>query len=301
MKIADTSGIKGQNRSYIAERSREEGGNIRGIVPEESSPNTGLIDNLYHDARLKKEGRLHLHHDLHADSSDLADSCSLNRLLERINPSDGTGTQLRTSGRRILLALFGAAGFMITCAFAFHSQILAGLARAWVVKDAPIGEVDAIIVPGGGLSTRPFAAAKLYHADKTKRLVTFETEISASDELGITPPHHELNLQILEKLEVPLEAIVVIGDHVTSTWDEVEATRKWCLEHGVTSLAVVTEAYSSRRVFWAYQRGLRGSGIRLSVVTIGADDHIDDWWRHEACLIAFQNEVVKYLYYRVRY
>jgi hypothetical protein len=27
----------------------------------------------------------------------------------------------------------------------------------------------------------------------------------------------------------------------------------------------------------------------------------DNWWRHEAGVIGFQNEVIKYLYYRVKY
>jgi hypothetical protein len=40
-------------------------------------------------------------------------------------------------------------------------QILQGVARAWIVSDS-IGPADAIAVLGGGLETRPFAAADLY-------------------------------------------------------------------------------------------------------------------------------------------
>jgi hypothetical protein len=28
---------------------------------------------------------------------------------------------------------------------------------------------------------------------------------------------------------------------------------------------------------------------------------IDTWWQHEAGVIGFQNEVIKYLYYRLKY
>jgi hypothetical protein len=40
-------------------------------------------------------------------------------------------------------------------------QILQGAARAWIVSDSVV-PADAIAVLGGGLETRPFAAADLY-------------------------------------------------------------------------------------------------------------------------------------------
>ena len=45
--------------------------------------------------------------------------------------------------------------------------------------------------------------------------------------MGLRPPDHEICLAVLDRLKVPRESILTLGDEVTSTWDEVAATRVW--------------------------------------------------------------------------
>jgi hypothetical protein len=40
--------------------------------------------------------------------------------------------------------------------------------------------------------------------------------------------------------------------------------------------------------------------VRLTVTTINPDE-CQDWWEHEKTLLDFQNEVVKFGYYMIRY
>lgn len=53
---------------------------------------------------------------------------------------------------------------------------------------------------------------------------------------------------------------------------------------------------------WILNHELNPVGARAIVPALKPLDYgIDDWWQHEAGLIEFQNEVIKYLYYRVKY
>ena len=80
-KIALISGITGQDGSYLAELLLEKGYEVHGIIRRASSFNTKRIDHLYIDPHYKN-GKMKLHY------GDLTDSSNLNRLLEKINPTE---------------------------------------------------------------------------------------------------------------------------------------------------------------------------------------------------------------------
>ena len=49
-------------------------------------------------------------------------------------------------------------------------------------------------------------------------------------------------------------------------------------------------------------RALDGTQTRVLVLALDSRDYTrDDWWRSEQGVIAFQNELLKYVYYRVKY
>jgi len=75
------TGITGQDGSYLAEILLEKGYEVHGIIRRASSFNTGRIDHLYRD-RHETGIRLALHY------GDLADSSNLNRLVEKIGPTE---------------------------------------------------------------------------------------------------------------------------------------------------------------------------------------------------------------------
>ncbi len=202
--------------------------------------------------------------------------------------------------RRTGFVLLGLGGILVLLGL-FHRTLLSGAASLWIVDSTTFDHVDLVLIPGGNFDTRPFGAAELYHAGRTNRLAVFETEIHPTVEMELRPPDHEICLAVLDRLKVPREAILILGNEVTSTWDEVAATRDWCLENKPSSIAIVTEIFSSRRVHYAYRRGLHDIPLDIRVVALPALGYTEnDWWRHENGLIAFQNEAVKWLLYRVR-
>jgi uncharacterized SAM-binding protein YcdF (DUF218 family) len=203
--------------------------------------------------------------------------------------------------KRIGIALLIIAGTVLLLSV-FHAPVFRTAARIWVMDTTPESPVDAIIIPGGGLETRPFGAAELFHEGLSKKLVTFAAEVRPSEALGLTRPSHEVAVEVLEKLKVPAENVEVIHAAVTSTQDEVEAIQKWAAENRIHSILIVTDIFPSRRVNRAYQKGLSDLEIEISVHPVPAR-HFDatNWWKNEQGLIAFQNEVIKYFYYLIRY
>jgi len=81
MKKALISGITGQDGSYLAELLIEKGYEVHGIVRRSSSFNTDRIDHLYKDQH-EDDVKMFLHY------GDLTDSSNLNRLIEKIRPTE---------------------------------------------------------------------------------------------------------------------------------------------------------------------------------------------------------------------
>ncbi len=80
-KTALITGITGQDGSYLAELLLDKGYEVHGIKRRASSFNTERLDHL-HSYRGEDETRLHLHY------GDLTDSSNLNRLIEKIQPTE---------------------------------------------------------------------------------------------------------------------------------------------------------------------------------------------------------------------
>jgi GDPmannose 4,6-dehydratase len=80
-KIALISGITGQDGSYLTELLLDKGYEVHGIIRRSSSFNTFRIDHIYNNPRyINKSFFLHY--------GDLTDSSNLNRLVEKIKPTE---------------------------------------------------------------------------------------------------------------------------------------------------------------------------------------------------------------------
>ncbi|MEE9367556.1 MAG: GDP-mannose 4,6-dehydratase [Pontiella sp.] len=81
MKKALITGITGQDGSYLTELLLAKGYEVHGIIRRASSFNTHRIDHLYQD-QLEGNPKMILHY------GDMTDSSNLNRLIEKIEPSE---------------------------------------------------------------------------------------------------------------------------------------------------------------------------------------------------------------------
>jgi GDPmannose 4,6-dehydratase len=80
-KIALISGITGQDGSYLTELLLEKGYEVHGIIRRSSSFNTFRIDHIYNNPD-------YLHKSFFLHYGDLTDSSNLNRLVEKVQPTE---------------------------------------------------------------------------------------------------------------------------------------------------------------------------------------------------------------------
>jgi DUF218 domain len=164
-----------------------------------------------------------------------------------------------------------------------------------IVSD-PVTRGDAVVVLGGGLEYRPFAAADLY-----KKGLVSKVLVSRVWPVGALPSHTELNRKALLKLGVPNDAIEMFGTENRNTKDEVLALKDWAEQNAASVLIVPGEILSARRVRSIFHRKFHGTGVRIEVPSFEEDFTRAGWWKTNAGLIAFQTEVVKYIYYLFKY
>lgn len=206
--------------------------------------------------------------------------------------------KVRLSGWRIALAI---AVLGLAWAWIEHAPILRQLADWWAVSD-DLTHADAIVVLGGDLELRPFAAAALYKRGFAEKVLISNVVMGRAERLGMIPSHTELNRQVLLKLGVPESAIATFGSDNSSTFEEAEAVRAWGRQSGAKTVIVPTEMFAARRTRWIFRRVLGTAGMAVIVRAFPPPDYrLADWWRNRHGLVDFNNEVLKYLYYRARY
>jgi uncharacterized SAM-binding protein YcdF (DUF218 family) len=202
--------------------------------------------------------------------------------------------------RRVVVAAFvliGLAGGV----WLQRASVLREVADLWIVSD-PVTQSDVVAVLGGGLEIRPFAAAAFYKRGLVTRILVSQVPETISTAIVGLPGHTELNRMVLQKLGVPETAISTFGQANSNTWDEASALRNWANQHHVARIVIPIEIFAARRVQWVFHRAFAGSSVQLEIPSFDGHDYSRaEWWKSEAGMIAFQNEVVKYLYYRVKY
>ena len=182
-----------------------------------------------------------------------------------------------------------------------REPLLRGAADVWIVSD-PVTHADAVAVLGGGLEVRPFVAAELYKKGLVTRILVSQVAEGGVSKILAIPGHSELNRMLLLKLGIPEAAIEMFGQENTSTRDEAAALRDWANHHGVSRIVIPTGIFSARRVRWIFNREFAGSSVQFEIRSFEGPGYTRaEWWKTEAGIIDFQNEIVKYFYYRLRY
>jgi uncharacterized SAM-binding protein YcdF (DUF218 family) len=192
----------------------------------------------------------------------------------------------------------------ILCAAAWieRGALLRGAADLWIVSD-PITPADAVVVLGGGIDIRPFVAADLYTKGLVKKVLLSKVREPLSVEIGAVTSDTEDERQVLLRLGVPDSAIETFGSANKNTREEATALKSWAVRNAVSTLIIPTEIFPARRVSWMFRREFAGTGVGIEVPSFDPPKLYTraDWWKTEDGLISFQNEVLKYLYYRVKY
>ena len=207
--------------------------------------------------------------------------------------------------RRFIGRLFAVVVLLVAVAGGVWLErvpLLRGAADLWIVSD-PVSHADVVAVLGGDVEGRPFVAAELYKKGLVSKVLVSQVQKTSPIEIStIIPGHSELNRMVLLKLGVPEAAIGMFGEANRNTNDEAVALRDWANRHGASRIVIPTEIFAARRVQWIFNREFAGSSVRLEIASFEPRHYTRaEWWKTEAGMIAFQNEVMKYIYYRLKY
>ena len=195
----------------------------------------------------------------------------------------------------LLFALIGASMWIN------REALLRQAAKYWIVSN-DIRPADAVIILGGGLHTRPFAAAEDYRKGLAHKILVANVNLNNVEAPGILPSHTAMNRAVLIELGVPESDIDTFGTDLANTYEEGNALRDWAVHSHARGVIVPTEIFSSRRVRWVLTRALAGTGTDIQIQTLKPPKYNQaDWWKTDHGLSAFQTEVLKYIYYRCKY
>jgi uncharacterized SAM-binding protein YcdF (DUF218 family) len=197
-------------------------------------------------------------------------------------------------GFLLALVLLAAAGWT-----ARHA-LLREAAAVWIVSDVP-AQADAAAVLGGGLEYRPFAAAEFYRRGLVPKILVSNIGASPAEKLGVLASHVRENVEVLEKLGVPAAAIELFGSNLKDTYAEAVALHEWAKRTGAHTILVPTDIFATRRLRWILHHVFGSDAVALVPAVDPPDYTRNDWWRTENGVVTFQNEVVKYVYYRLKY
>jgi uncharacterized SAM-binding protein YcdF (DUF218 family) len=201
----------------------------------------------------------------------------------------------RFAAAMVVLASLVAGGWLV------REPVLIGVAELWIVSD-PVSRANAIVVLGGGLETRPFAAAELWRRGLADKILVSQGLEERAVSIGASLPNSELNRGVLLKLGVPASVIETFGTTSKNTRDEAVALREWADRNAASVFIIPSEIFNARRVRWIFRREFSDTAVKIEVPSFESPDYTRrDWWKTEQGLIAFQNEFLKYIYYRLKY
>ena len=197
------------------------------------------------------------------------------------------------------LVRLGAGLVFLVVLCLFRAPILGQAAEWWMVNE-PKTKADAIVVLGGGANFRSFEAARLYQQGLAPRVLVMNSELRALDRQGFTMPECEMVRRVLLTNGVPSSAVAFLGNELTSTYEEAVTLRDWARTNQVRQVLIPTNPFHTRRVRWFFHKVLRHSDLQITVTAI-EPEKARNWWRKEATLIDFQNELIKFAFYLVKY
>jgi uncharacterized SAM-binding protein YcdF (DUF218 family) len=173
---------------------------------------------------------------------------------------------------------------------------------AWLDVGGPPQQADAVFVLLGDPDTRSMTAAALVRAGWTPRVLLNTLAPSEQEERGVVLPGHEVHRRTLLRCGVPAGDIVLLDNHVRTTYDEVLGLADYLASRPDWRVLVVTEGPHTRRSRWVLRRVLGDRASQTSIISAAMDEcRTDSWWQNETGFSFVVSEYLKLGFYAVRY
>ena len=160
-------------------------------------------------------------------------------------------------------------------------------------------QADAIIVLGGdgGNFFRVQQGVALFNEGHAP-VVVFSGGVSLKD-AGLACSSAQLSLEAAQELGLP-DGAAIIASGAQSTYDEAVNLSRLAQQQRWHGIIIVTDLFHTRRAARTFRTLLPDTTIYLSAAP---DPNVDAsrWWQTEEGLVAVFNEVIKLVFYWVRY
>ncbi len=174
-----------------------------------------------------------------------------------------------------------------------------GLSRIprWLVLDEELARSDAIIVLGGHVPVRAMEAARLYREGWAPEVWITQPQTRPEDEilrdLGVdAPAEARQSQQVLLRLGVPAEAIVLLEPPVANTYDEVIAVSGRLRATGGRRAIFVSSKAHTRRIQVTWRALTGGSGLEARVRSAKSDQFdAQRWWSNSEDALTVTKEI----------
>jgi len=203
---------------------------------------------------------------------------------------------------RILIIIF------LTCSAAIslsYESILRKIGQFLVYEQQP-QKADVIVVLNGRDTERALAAVDLYLSGYGDLVVLSNiVKQPGTDEfwkrVGEDFKTKIFFQRAIEALGVPEKSFQMIGNGVTSTFDEAKVTRQFIMDNGFDSFIVVTSKWHSKRTYYTFKSVFKNDDhIKITIHPTKYDTYdADNWWKRESQSELVFGEYVRLIYYTV--
>jgi uncharacterized SAM-binding protein YcdF (DUF218 family) len=205
---------------------------------------------------------------------------------------------------RVFIKILFLVAVIFLLLFFSYPYFLKKLGGFLICEQSP-QKADLIVVLNGRDTERSLAAVDLYNKGYSNLIVMSRgAKQPGSDEfwkrVGDKFNEKIFFQKAIEAMGVPEYAFKLIGDGVSSTYDEALATREFLKKNGYKSILLVTSKWHSKRAYLTFRSALKNDGIEIVIQPSRYDAFSPDvWWTNQNDAELVFGEYVKLIYYIV--
>jgi len=191
--------------------------------------------------------------------------------------------------------------------FLSYEYLLRQIGHFLVFEQTP-QKSDVIVVLNGRDTERSLAAVDLYNRSYAKLIVMAQGSKQPGCDEFWKRVGNDWNSKIffqraMEAMGIPEQSLKLIGNGVTSTYEEARVTQGFLRENGHKSVLLVTSKWHSRRAYLTFKSVLNEiEGVRIICHPSRYDSFdADTWWKNENEIELVLGEYVRLIYYMLAF
>ncbi|MFN5296554.1 MAG: YdcF family protein [Flavobacteriales bacterium] len=181
------------------------------------------------------------------------------------------------------------------------NSIFRGIGSWLHATDAP-EQTDMCFVLGGNSYERGLEAYNLYQQFPQQSFIAtggnYPYQILCLD---TTMLECELTRHFMLSKGVPASQVDTLSS-AHSTMDESNEILHWCKKNNADYITIISSAFHMRRVRMVFEDKFEKDGIKINFHGAAPIEYNElNWWQNEEGMIMTNNELVKILYYAIKY